>query len=65
MHEGSAERSRLYTCLRDVLHDACERHDQAERGVGMEIMKYGLILVGLMAFGWAICVVGLGVMGVL
>lgn len=31
----------------------------------MEIIKYSLILVGLMAFGWTICVIGLGLMGVL
>ena len=31
----------------------------------MEIMKYGAILLGCMAFGWTICVIGLGVLGVL
>lgn len=30
-----------------------------------EFAKYTLIVMGLMAFGWAICVIGLGSMGVL
>lgn len=30
-----------------------------------EFAKYSLILLGLMAIGWLICVVGLGLMGVL
>ena len=30
-----------------------------------EYAKYSLILIGLMAFGWTICVIGLGLMGVL
>lgn len=30
-----------------------------------EFAKYSLILLGLMTFGWTICVVGLGLMGVL
>lgn len=30
-----------------------------------EFAKYSLILMGLMALGWAICVVGLGAMGLL
>lgn len=30
-----------------------------------EYAKYSLILMGLMATGWAVCVVGLGALGVL
>jgi len=30
-----------------------------------EFAKNSLILMGLMAFGWTICVIGLGVLGVL
>ena len=30
-----------------------------------EFAKNSLILMGLMAFGWAVCVIGLGGMGVL
>ena len=30
-----------------------------------EFAKYSLILLGLMALGWTICVVGLGTLGLL
>lgn len=30
-----------------------------------EFAVYSLILMGLMAIGWAVCVVGLGILGVL
>lgn len=30
-----------------------------------EFAKYSLILMGLMALGWTICVIGLGALGVL
>lgn len=30
-----------------------------------EFAKYTLIIMGLMAFGWAICVAGLWILGVL
>ena len=30
-----------------------------------EFAKYSLALLGLMALGWTICLIGLGVMGVL
>jgi len=30
-----------------------------------EFAEYSLLLMGLMAFGWAVCVIGLSLMGVL
>lgn len=55
--------------MRDVLHTACKGSDQGSGGLEMkdleEFAKYSLILMGLMALGWTICVVGLGAMGLL